>query len=78
MGERVVERRPRAALSRRAHVAAATVDNEKKELDSAGVVLAVVVHCKCFVEYKIFFTSYSSVSFYLVQLSVTLVTHSFI
>jgi hypothetical protein len=69
---------PHAASSKRAHMAAGTVDNEEKELDGAGVVLAVVVHCKCFVEYETFFTSYLPASLYLVQLSVTFVTCSFI
>ncbi len=60
--------------SKWAHDAAGTMDNEEKELDGAGVVLAVVVNCKCFVEYDTFFTSYLPASLYLVQLSVTFVT----
>jgi hypothetical protein len=59
-------------------MAAATMENEEKEFDGAGVVLAVVVHCKCFIEYKNSFTSYLHVSLYLVQLSVTFITRNFI
>ncbi len=55
---------PRAASSRKAHMAAGIVDDEEKELDGAGVVLAVVVHCKCFVEYETFF--------YIIPTSITL------
>jgi hypothetical protein len=35
---------PRAASSRRAHVAAGNINNEEKKLDGGGVKIAVVVH----------------------------------
>ncbi len=39
-------------------------------MDGAGFVLAVVVHCKCFVVYEAFFTSYLPVSLYLAWLGI--------
>jgi hypothetical protein len=53
---------------------------EGKELDCAGFVLVVEVHCMCIVEYETLFTSYLPFisHLYLGQLAVTFVTRNFI